>query len=130
MMYSFSPCNSHFSIMKPRAIVPSALMTQASRLTNGCSLFMTGFLHQVFKTVVQRYKEAHKKPAARSHGAAAAPLQLLHLAGHHDAIVVAAEVRHVANGVKRRLLLVDKNARLQALEAAEDLQHVFPVVGD
>src|SRR5262245_9809078 len=67
-------------------------------------------------------------PDQKSDGAAPAPLQVLDLARHDDAIVVAAEVRHVADRLER-VLRKDEDPRLHPLEAAEDLQDVLPVVG-
>src|SRR5262249_30617479 len=72
---------------------------------------------QAFETVVQTLTDGRPGGRPCSNGAAPAPLELLHTARHDDTIVVAAEVRQVTDGVERRLLLVDENARLQTLEA-------------
>ena len=67
--------------------------------------------------------------AAASHGRAAAVDKLLIVARDDHAVMVTAEVREIADRLQR-ILREDEGSALHALEAAEDRQHIFSVVGN
>ena len=67
--------------------------------------------------------------AAASHGRAAAVDKLLVVARDDHAVMVTAEVREIADRLQR-ILGEDEGSALQALEAAEDRQHIFSVIGN
>src|SRR5215471_4832188 len=92
MMYSFTPTSLHVSIMYPRAIPPSALITHAKR-----------FSKSAIKRSLALFTNWNKLRRGALQRRATTIHELLNFSRHDHTIVVASEIRHYADRFKRVL---------------------------